>query len=75
MSQQKDTFHKKSSTPEISLIPTHNAPDIYKKVRSLQTNKVSEAMISINDKIVIVNDMFVANKNRCPCNNLEPSNA
>ena len=32
-------------------------------------------MISVNDKIVIVNDMFVAKKNRCPCNNLEPSNA
>lgn len=54
--------------------PPH-PPYIYENVRNLQKNKVGEAVISVNDKIVTVHSIFAANKNRCPDSNLEPSNA
>jgi hypothetical protein len=60
-------------TLEISLPP--HAPDISNKFRNFQNNMVGEDMVSVNDKIIIVNCMLVANRNRCSYNNLEPFNA
>lgn len=67
VSEWKDIFYKKFLFKKYYIFFF----GIYKKVRNLQNNKVGEIMILVNDKIVIVNGMFMVKKNRCLYNNLE----